>query len=168
MCIKPLQKRGQIITTAGETIEAYPGDGNVVIQSRAWPGLVATQIELTPEDASELIVQICMAMRGIRAPDHGTARTGAGTAAMIPDPPGYWANETGPTLRPAVKRYLTGQPMSRGQVLEMRAYLRQWMLSPMWVGSMIDPLRTMVEEISTREDITRWLDLALREGIDPL
>jgi hypothetical protein len=76
--------------------------------------------------------------------------------------------ETSGVLRPAVEAYLTGQEMTPRQIAAMRGYLRQWINADAWKGPMLDPLRTRVEEITTRQDIDSWLDLADREGIDPL
>jgi|HubBroStandDraft_4_1064222.scaffolds.fasta_scaffold59061_2 hypothetical protein len=81
--------------------------------------------------------------------------------------PGYWMNETSGVLVPAVQAYLNNQPMTDRQIAAMRAYFRQWMNAD-WKGPMIDPLRTKVNEIATREDITAWLDMALSENIDPI
>jgi hypothetical protein len=76
-------------------------------------------------------------------------------------------HETSGVLRPAVEAYLTGKEMTPGQIVAIRGYLRQW-INGDWKGPMIDPLRTRVEEITTRQDIDSWLSLADREGIDPL
>lgn len=81
--------------------------------------------------------------------------------------PGYWMDETSGRLRPAVEVYLLHQPMSERHILAMRAYLRQW-INGDFKGLMIDVLRTQVDEITTREDIARWLSRAIEEGIDPL
>jgi hypothetical protein len=82
--------------------------------------------------------------------------------------PGYWMNETSGVLRPAVEAYLNGKDMTPGQILAMRAYLRQWINNGSWKGPMLDPLRTRVEEIVTRKDIHDWLEMSMHEGIDPL
>lgn len=82
--------------------------------------------------------------------------------------PGYWMHETSGVLRPAVEAYLNDGEMTPRQIAAMRAYLAQWINNGPWKGPMIDPLRTRVEEITTRQDIDSWLNLADREGIDPL
>ena len=82
--------------------------------------------------------------------------------------PGYWMHETSGALRPAVEAYLNNGEMTPRHIGAMRAYLRQWINSGNWKGPMIDPLQTRVEEIVTRKDIDDWLNLAEREGIDPL
>jgi len=87
---------------------------------------------------------------------------------MISAPPGFWMNETSGVLRPAVEAYLKHEPMSPEQIGAMRAYLRQWINADAWAGPLIDPLRTGIDLIATRADITRWLDLAMDAGIDPL
>lgn len=82
--------------------------------------------------------------------------------------PGFWMNETSGVLRPAVEAYLRGRAMDHRQIAAMRAYLRQWIAAPGFVGPMVDVLRTQVEEITTRQGISRWLDRAEEIGIDPL
>jgi hypothetical protein len=81
--------------------------------------------------------------------------------------PGYWMAETTGQLRPAVMAYLANEPMDDRKIAAMRAYLRQWMACD-WKGPMIDVLRTQVEDLTTKEDITRWLDRAQTVNIDPL
>lgn len=93
---------------------------------------------------------------------------------MSPSVPGFWMNETSGVLRPAIEAYLApfidpnAPPMTGEQIAAMRAYLRQWIASPDWVGPMVDVLRTQIDELVSREEITRWLDRAMDEGIDPL
>jgi hypothetical protein len=85
------------------------------------------------------------------------------------DAPGYWMHETTGVLRPAVEAYLLDEPMTSGQIATMRAYLRQWIMAPGWVaGPVIDQLRGMVDFLTTREEIDRWMGIAMDEGIDPL
>jgi hypothetical protein len=81
--------------------------------------------------------------------------------------PGYWMNETGGVLRPAIESYLAGGDLAPHQVAVIRVYLWQWMGGD-WRGPMVDVLRTAVYEITTRADIDGWLDRALNAGIDPL
>jgi hypothetical protein len=77
-------------------------------------------------------------------------------------------DETSGVLRPAIEAYLlTGAPLSEDHVLAMRAYLRQWMTGA-WQGPNIDLLRATVDSLRTRKDIDSWLEVADREGIDPL
>lgn len=82
--------------------------------------------------------------------------------------PGYWMNETSGVLRPAVEAYLSRDEMTPQQVAALRAYLRQWINVDGWTGPLIDVLRTNADEIRTRQDITRWLEIARRAEIDPL
>lgn len=85
-----------------------------------------------------------------------------------PDAPKYWMYETSGVLAPAVEAYLNGAPMTMNQLGAMRAYLRQWINSPVWRGPEIDVLRVNINSIGTRDDIDRWLSQALQSGIDPL
>jgi hypothetical protein len=82
--------------------------------------------------------------------------------------PGYWMNETSGVLKPAVQAYLDRRPMTPGHVGAMRAYLRQWIGAPQWIGPEIAELRELVESIVDRRTIQRWLERAESLGIDPL
>jgi hypothetical protein len=88
--------------------------------------------------------------------------------AVPPGTPGYWMHETSGVLRPAVTAYLAGRPMSDSHIAAMRAYLRQWIGAPVWIGPAVERLRGTVDGLTSREAIERWLEAAEREGIDPL
>jgi hypothetical protein len=83
-------------------------------------------------------------------------------------PPGYWMYESSGALRPAVVAYLQHEPMSDEMIAAMRAYLRQWIMAPVWQGPAVDALRAAVDGLTSRQAISRWLDIALDENIDPL
>ncbi len=90
-----------------------------------------------------------------------------------PRAPKYWMYETSGVLKPAIEAYLEGREMSASDVGAMRAYLRQWICSPVWevggeAGEELEKLRRDLNGIQTRDDITKWLHAALREGHDPL
>lgn len=87
---------------------------------------------------------------------------------MSGDGPGYWMHETSGVLRPAIEAYLHGERMTGEQIAAVRAYLRQWIMVGEWRGPLVDVLRTMVNDIWTQADISRWLDLAADANIDPL
>lgn len=82
--------------------------------------------------------------------------------------PGYWMHETSGVLRPAVERYLPELPLSEADIAALRAYLRQWIAAPAWEGERIAELRRGIDGLTSRLTIDRWLDDALRLGIDPL
>lgn len=88
--------------------------------------------------------------------------------AVLSKPPGYWMDEVTGVLRPAVEAYLNGAPMTLIQLGAMRAYLRQWIAHPGWMGEEVEELRRDVEKIRTRKDIEAWLDAAGEINIDPL
>jgi len=92
-----------------------------------------------------------------------------------PQAPKYWMHEAGGKLVPAMKRYLDAYDPEPGDILLIRAYLKQWIDSPVWDGDIGDEtradlagLRAEVRELRSSGDITMWLDQALGLGIDPL
>jgi hypothetical protein len=76
--------------------------------------------------------------------------------------------ETSGVLRPVILAYLEGANLSGEQMALMLAYLRQWIEHPDWVGPDIDLLRATVGSLRTRHDISRWLEVAERNCLDPL
>ena len=101
-------------------------------------------------------------MTGLLPPDH-------------PQAPRYWRYEIGGELRPAMERYLLNEPARPGDVSLIRAYLRQWIDSPVWDGGVdgetrnaLDGLRTRVHDLHNRLQVDMWLELALELGINPL
>jgi hypothetical protein len=76
--------------------------------------------------------------------------------------------ETTGILAPVIEAYLHGRWLDKTAISVMRAYLRQWIMAPVWDGVGVDELRASVSLIRTRSDIQSWLDAALDEGIDPL
>jgi hypothetical protein len=78
-------------------------------------------------------------------------------------------DETSGALRPAVEAYLNHEPMTEEQIAAMRAYLRQWMDWYGWLpGAYLDELRESIDDLTSAAAITKWLDLAIDNGIDPL
>jgi hypothetical protein len=82
--------------------------------------------------------------------------------------PGYWMHETSGTLKPAIMAYLDHAEMTPDQIALMRLYLGQWVWDGPWQGPNIDLLRATVGSLTTRKNIDSWLEVAEREGIDPL
>jgi hypothetical protein len=92
--------------------------------------------------------------------------------------PGYWMNETSGVLRSAVEAYLRhDDPLPEAHVAALRAYLRQWVMSPVWDQNphatetdreILAELRHGVDRLLTREAIDLWLYEADAFGIDPL
>ena len=114
---------------------------------------------------------------GVTAGDQDDATTGAEQLTELLDPsnpraPHYWMHETSGVLRPAVEAYLNRQPMTAMQIGVMRAYLRQWIKSPVWdipgPDEDLAKLRRDVETIRSREDIDAWIEAGLEIGHDPL
>jgi hypothetical protein len=91
--------------------------------------------------------------------------------------PGYWPNETGGALAPAVRRYLDGQPLSTGDVRLIAQYLQQWIDSSIWDGNPhaddaaraeLKRLRALARGINERRAIDAWIEAAGDFGVDPL
>ena len=100
-----------------------------------------------------------------------------------PDAPRYWRHETGGALRVAVENYLNNRLKTVRDVVLMRAYLCQWIDSPVWemnphlteggpaalaALAALNALRLRARRIQTVADIHRWIHDALAEGHDPL
>src|SRR5215472_9053025 len=90
------------------------------------------------------------------------------SAVEDPPGPGYWMNETGGKLQPAIRAFLSGWTLDPNQIQLIRAYLLQWIWAPVWKGTEIDALRSSVKEIHDRKSIDAWLAKAEETGIDPL
>ena len=94
-----------------------------------------------------------------------------------PQAPKYWMHEISGVLKQPIERYLHSHPLQPGDVELIRAYLTQWIDSPVWL---MDPnqdsashkaivkLRRDVRQIQTALDIRHWLFDALEWEIDPL
>jgi hypothetical protein len=86
---------------------------------------------------------------------------------MRADNPIYWANDSFEVLHEAVQAYQAGHNLTKGQLGALRVYFRKWMGQD-WHGSEIAALRARIDHIWSRGDITTWLRLAAKQGIDPL
>lgn len=93
-------------------------------------------------------------------------------------PPLYWRYEISGALAQAIAIYLTApeQMTVRGVAL-IRAYLRQWVDSPVWDANpshnefsraQLAELRHRARDLADVRQIDAWLDDALIQGIDPL
>ena len=91
--------------------------------------------------------------------------------------PGYWMYETSGRLRPAVEAYLRNETLDAGQILALKAYLRQWINATTWdenpfmdvlAQCRLRTLRQEVNAITSRDDISDWLAEAVAFGMDPL
>jgi len=81
----------------------------------------------------------------------------------------YWMAETSGVLRPIVAAYFNGDSLSEYQVAVMREYLDQWINDPVWQPTAnLALLRSTVLHLKTRQDLDRWIDTAMDDGIDPL
>lgn len=86
-----------------------------------------------------------------------------------PDAPKFWMNETSGELAAAVKTYLAGERLNNHQVRLMRAYLWQWVRSPVWAPSgTLEALRLRVASIDTQQELSAAIDHATEMGMDPL
>ncbi len=91
--------------------------------------------------------------------------------------PGYWQDEVSGVLRPVVEDLLNGKVLSADQIAIMRAYLQQWIGSPVWDRNPfldaistphLEDLRRRVDKITTDDDLEEWLVDADNYGFDPL
>lgn len=86
----------------------------------------------------------------------------------------YWRNETSGKLAKAVLIYWdfvvdeNQLKPTQEQISLIRAYLEIWAEYP-WQGNEIElaQLRKSVKQITRVSDISKWLDKALKLGIDP-
>lgn len=94
-----------------------------------------------------------------------------------PEAPGFWMHETSGVLRPVVERYLNGKVLGPREIATMRAYLVQWVNSPVWdqnphadedSRAELQELRGQAAAIKCQRDITVWLRASLDLGMDPL
>ena len=85
-----------------------------------------------------------------------------------PGMPGYWANEVTGRLLPVVTAFLTGEPMTCEQVALQRAYFRQWIVTPGFVGPGVDKLRARIDGLTSRAALDAWWQDSIEEGVDPL
>jgi hypothetical protein len=91
--------------------------------------------------------------------------------------PGYWMYETSGVLRPAVEAYLKHEPMMTQQIAALRAYLRQWINSPVWdqnphagdgERAWLARMRAGIDALTSRQAIHQWITDAIGGGLDPL
>lgn len=93
------------------------------------------------------------------------------------DAPGYWMHETSGALHEVVERYLLGLSLTPEDIAYLRAYFRQWIMSPLWDQNphattyhraWLDQMRLRVGGLKDRGAIDLWLADASEYGIDPL
>lgn len=88
--------------------------------------------------------------------------------SAIDGAPGYWRNERSGVLEPAVKAYLAGDELTPAEIAALRGYFRQWVNAPAFKGADVEALRQQVDGLTSKQAIDRWLDDAIKAGIDPL
>jgi hypothetical protein len=71
-------------------------------------------------------------------------------------------------LRPAVRAYLKGKPMTAKNIAAIRAYLRVWIFAPEFEGDGVEALRETVDGLASREAIEDWLATARKDWVSPL
>lgn len=86
-----------------------------------------------------------------------------------PDAPKYWMYEASGVLQPVIKKYLRGENLDAAEIKLMRAYLFQWVSSPVWGPSgLLEILRLRAATIETQDHIERTIAGAVGLGMDPL
>ena len=97
--------------------------------------------------------------------------------ADSPQAPKYWMYEEGDQLKPAIVAFINGERLTVRQVAFMRAYLRQWIESPVWEmnptateddRTELAAIRDRVRRISSDSDIGRCVTMMVDAGMDPL
>jgi hypothetical protein len=78
-------------------------------------------------------------------------------------------HETSGVLRQPVAALLHGDPLSDHDIGLLRAYLWQWVKSPVWAPSgMLEALRLRVAAIRNQEDVRACVAAAVEMGMEPL
>ena len=86
-----------------------------------------------------------------------------------PDAPKYWRYETSGMLQPVVRMFINGARLLPADVKIMKAYLWQWVGSPVWAPSgTLEALRLRVAAIETQEDLDGCVWAAVELNMDPL
>jgi hypothetical protein len=86
-----------------------------------------------------------------------------------PDAPKYWRKETSRELARVVTRYLNGNTLKEAEVYLMRAYLWQWVKSPVWAPSgVLKALRLRVAAIAGTIDLEEAIGAMVELGMNPL
>jgi hypothetical protein len=98
--------------------------------------------------------------------------------ASDPRAPKYWRYETSGELAIVVGVYLCGErPLTLREIALMRAYVKQWILSPVWdlnpaitdeSRAELDQMRQDAGRIASESDLRAWLRRADENGLDPL
>ena len=92
-------------------------------------------------------------------------------------PPGYWMDETAGWLIPAMRRFLEEGELSARDLELIRAYIQQWIDSPVWDQNPaqtlsgraeLKTLRHLAHALTDRRSIADWLGRAEDQGLDPL
>jgi hypothetical protein len=86
-----------------------------------------------------------------------------------PYAPKFWRRETNRELARVVTRYLNGYPLKEAEVYLMRAYLWQWVKSPVWAPSgALKALRLRVAAIAGATDVAAAIEVMVELGMNPL
>lgn len=94
-----------------------------------------------------------------------------------PAAPKYWQNEQGGELQPAVLAFLHGDVLTVREVALMRAYLKQWIDSPVWNMNPhinadglaeLEAMRKQVQAIVSERDIRECIGQMVGAGMNPL
>jgi hypothetical protein len=80
----------------------------------------------------------------------------------------FWMCDTRGVLRPAIRAYLKGKPMTAKHIVAIRTYLRVWVFAPEFDGNGVEALRQTVDGLASREAIEDWLATARKEWVSPL
>ena len=82
--------------------------------------------------------------------------------------PDFWMYDISGVLRPAVRAYLKGKPMTAKDIAAIRTYLRVWIFAPEFDGEGVEALRQTVDGLASREAIEDWRATARKAWVSPL
>jgi hypothetical protein len=82
--------------------------------------------------------------------------------------PDFWMYDTSGVLRPAVRAYLKGKPLTAKDIAAIRTYFTVWVFAPEFDGGGVEALRQTVDGLASRGAIDDWLAMARKEWVSPL
>ena len=88
--------------------------------------------------------------------------------SLLDGAPDFWTFEQSGRLRPVVEKFLRGEQLDVMEFMIMRAYLRQWIFAPAFIGAEVERLREGYAMITSMSALRAWIGRAVEAGVDPL